>query len=86
MCYIGYTECSLEDRMRNHAQSGFIQQHNREQHNQKLTTKQILENTTIKIKIQSKEDLTIAEAIMIKEHKPSLNAQREGETRVLLIF
>lgn len=85
-CYIGYTECSLEDRMRNHTQSGSIQQHSKEHHNKKLTTNEILQDITIRRKFHSKEDLIIAESLLIKDGRPTLNAQREGEARVLFIF
>ena len=84
--YIGYTECSLTDRMRNHTQNGSIIKHSMDVHKQKLTTAQILECTKILRFFNTKEELTIAEALIIKEKEPSLNGQKEGEIRVLQIF
>ena len=84
--YVGYTECTLTDRMRNHAQNGSIIKHSIDSHQQKLTTAQILENTEILRHFPTKEDLTIAEALIIKEKEPILNGQKEGEVRILQIF
>ena len=84
--YVGYTECSLSDRLRNHAQHGSIALHNSQEHRIKIKTQEILDNTEIIRHFPTKEDLIIAEALSIKESNPTLNAQREGETRVLSIF
>lgn len=84
--YVGYTECALVDRMRNHTQSGSIMTHNRETHGTKLSTNDILEQTTILRHFHKKDDLLIAEALLIKEMNPKLNQQREGEARILSIF
>lgn len=84
--YIGYTECTLTDRCRNHAQSGSILQHNVTTHHQRITTKQILEATEVLYHLPVKEELIIAEALFIKQEHPTLNNQREGEYRVLTIF
>jgi hypothetical protein len=84
--YIGYTISTLVERMRNHAQHGSILNHNKTQHNKKITTQEIVSNTKVIKKLPTKTDLLIAEALLIKEHNPTLNAQREGETRILSIF
>jgi len=84
--YVGYTECTLSERIRNHTQNGSIQQHSRENHNIKLTSQDILNSTNILRKFQTKIELTIAEALYIKLINPTINAQREGETRILSIF
>ena len=84
--YIGYTESSLVMRMRNHTQNGSILKHNVDAHGTRVTTNQILEDIKILRHFNTKEDLTIAEALLIKENNPSLNGQREGEDRVLTIF
>ena len=84
--YIGYTECALVDRMRMHAQQGSILKHNSQRHQKKITTNEILHDTKILRHFNSKDDLTIAEALLIKEKNPSLNGQLEGSERVLLIF
>ena len=51
-----------------------------------MKTQELLQNTRIERKFPVKEDLIIAETLIIKEQKPTLNAQKEGEVRVLLIF
>ena len=84
--YIGYTECVLADRMRNHAQNGAIIKHSIDAHQHKLTTAQILEHTKILRHFTTKEELLIAEALLIKDKEPLLNGQKEGEVRVLQIF
>ena len=47
---------------------------------------EILNNTRILVTYNNKQQLTIAEALLIKDKKPVLNLQREGEQRVLQIF
>lgn len=84
--YVGYTECTLTDRLRNHTQQGSILAHNQQAHSIKMKTQELLQHTIIERKFTEKEDLIIAEALIIKEQKPTLNAQKEGEVRVLLIF
>ena len=84
--YIGYTECALVDRLRNHTQNGAILKHNIEKHNSRISTQEILNATKIVRNFSTKQDLTIAEALLIKEESPALNGQKEGEDRVLHIF
>ena len=84
--YVGYTECSLVDRLRNHAQHGSILEHYKDKHGRKINTKSLVEDTIILRQLPSKEELLLAEALLIKEIQPTLNAQREGEVRVLAIF
>ena len=84
--YIGYTECTLTERCRNHAQNGSILQHNVSQHTQSIITKQILDATEVLHYLPLKVGLIIAEALYIKEESLNLNAQREGEYRVLKIL
>ena len=84
--YIGYTECALVDRIRNHAQNGAIAEHNKNNHNIKMKTDQILDSTKILCQFNKKEDLIFAEALLIKDKKPIMNRQNEGEERVLAVF
>ena len=84
--YVGYTECSLEDRFRNHSQNGSILAHNLDKHQHKITASEMLEKTEILCSYPTKQELVIAEALLIKEITPALNGQREGETRILNIF
>ena len=84
--YIGYTECDLIDRLRNHSQNGAILIHNMEKHNLKITTSEIRTATKVMKHFNRKDELLIAEALLIKQENPSLNRQHEGDTRVLSIF
>ena len=84
--YIGYTECTLVDRLRNHAQHGAIITHNTEIHQKKITTNEILQDTSVLCHYKTKAELILAEALLIKERTPTLNLQREGEARILSIF
>lgn len=84
--YIGYTICTLVERMRNHAQLGSIKKHNIDHHDRKVTTQQLVDCSTILKRLHTKEELIIAEALLIKQHEPPINNQKEGETRVLSIF
>ena len=69
-----------------HAQNGSIKHHHQSQHSQKIRAKDIEDRMTTIFRSPSKIDLTIAEALHIKIDAPSLNNQREGDTRILKIF
>lgn len=84
--YIGYTECTLKQRMTYHCTCGSIKNHNKTAHQKKICTKELLESTTILRKESNKEELMIAEALLIKEKKPTINLQNDGFQRTLLIF
>lgn len=84
--YIGYTTMTLAKRFYTHVQTGAIRLHNKDRHDTKPLTAELLENTTVLYKAATKIDLTIAEAILIKEKQPILNQQDEGQIRVLRIF
>ena len=84
--YIGYTTTTLKQRMTMHAQKGSILEHATETHDYRIRTAEILENITNLFHSPDKQELEIAEALLIKEKKPTLNNQREGECRILKIF
>ena len=84
--YIGYTECTLIDRLRNHAQTGSILAHSIERPGIRLTAAVMAQSTVILRKFPPKEDFLIAEAIFIKERNPKINGQREGEIRILSVL
>ena len=69
-----------------HAQSGSIKEHQAREHNIKITTAEILSNIKTIFRSQDRSELFIAEALYIKEEEPSINSQKEGETRILHIF
>ena len=84
--YIGHTTCSLRQRMTLHAQNGSIKQHQSDSHSKKVTTAEILNNIKVIFRSQERQELYIAEALFIKEEQPTINNQKEGETRILHIF
>lgn len=85
--YIGYTEATLTERMRNHTQHGSIIKHLQERHNiAKQKTKELLECVQVIGRANNKSELLLMEAIKIKYDKPELNGQEEGRDRILKIF
>ena len=84
--YIGYTETTLKQRMTTHAQNGSIKTHNITEHGRKLKAQQLVSSTEILHRSRDKSELLIAEALLIKEKRPSINNHREGEVRILKIF
>jgi len=86
-CYIGYTTCSISDRFRMHAVNGSIKKHLIESHNYNRVAKtDLISNVDILRHCSNKRELLMTEALLIKQEKPSLNAQDEGADRVLKIF
>jgi len=85
--YIGYTTCTVSERFRMHAYNGSIKKHLVEVHNfNKVLRAELLETTEILRHCHSKQELIMTEAILIKQHRPTLNAQDEGADRILNIF
>lgn len=84
--YIGYTTCSLAKRFYTHVQSGSIHLHNKSSHSSKPLTRELLKSTKVLYRGKTKQELTIAESLLIKEHKPKLNIQEDAFARVLAIF
>ena len=81
--YIGYTTDTLKARMIQHQS---IKKHIRSVHSTGIGYKEMLDNTKILFKNESKQYLLLAEALLIKKHKPPLNSQDEGNVRILGIF
>ena len=84
--YVGHTTTTLKQRMTTHAQNGSIRKHNEEKHDRRLRTAEILQNVQVLFSSKDRQDLILAEALLIKKHQPTINSQREGEVRVLSIF
>ena len=82
--YIGYTLQDLSKRISQHKQSGSIKEHINKIHNFSIP----LESNSFNIifKSSEKHTLQIAEALLIKEHKPLINIQTNNFTRTLHIF
>lgn len=86
MFYVGYTTTTLKQRALAHTQKGSIKDHNKEIHNKKIITADIIPCFQNIFKSPLKLELQIAEAIFIKKENPPLNNQQEGDTRILRIF
>jgi len=85
--YIGYTACSVWERFKMHTQSGSIKRHLKDKHNiAKIARKELVDDVTILKSCNNRRDLIYCEAIIIKDKRPSLNAQNEGCERLLKIF
>ena len=86
MFYVGYTTTTLKQRALAHTQNGSIKNHNKEKHNRKIKTADVIPCMQTIFKSPLKIELQIAEAIFIKKESPPLNNQQEGDTRILRIF
>jgi hypothetical protein len=84
--YIGYTTCTVAQRFYAHVQSGSIRLHNKTVHSTKPLTRKLLESTAVLYRANNKQDLTIAESLLIKQKKPILNIQDDCFRRILAIF
>ena len=84
--YIGQTTTSLKQRMTTHASNGSIRYHNEEKHNRRPRIAEILQQIEVLYSSTDRQDLILAEALLIKKHQPTINSQREGEVKVLSIF
>ena len=58
-----------------HVQSGGPKTHTETTHDQRLTRKQMVDNTTILDKSQNHRKLQVLEAIYIRDHDPTINRQ-----------
>ena len=84
--YIGQTTTSLKQRMTTHAQNGSIKNHNHDKHQRRLRASEILLDVDVLHSAHDRQELVLAEALLIKKLQPTINSQREGEVRVLSIF
>ena len=82
--YIGYTTNSLNMRKTQHFTKGAIRE--QDIHDKRFSNKDIINNTVIMKKDSCANNLRIMEAVLIKQHKPSINRKDEGRTRTLLMF
>ena len=82
--YVGYTLQDPSKRISQHKQSGSIKEHINKIHNFSIP----LDNNSFNImfKCSEKHTLQIAEALLIKEHRPLINIQTNNFTRTLHIF
>ena len=77
MDYIGLTTATIQQRMQGHSYNGAIKDHYMKAHNRRPGIDELVTNTIVIHRIQSKQRLVIAEAVSIALKRPSLNVQRE---------
>ena len=82
--YIGYTTTTLKQCALAYTQKGSIKTHNKDSHDKKIKTSDIIPSMKIIFRSPIKIELQIAEALHIKKKDPSLNNQNEGEYNILL--
>ena len=84
--YIGLTTTSLSRRMTMHLQDGAIKKHLRTAHATTLTRQHLENNIKILKQINDTVRLEIAESLLIRNLKPSINNQDTGKTRTLKLW
>lgn len=73
--YVGVTTTTLSRRMTMHLAEGAPKNHMKQEHDHKITRKDLVENTTILTTSPNRRKLHILEAIYIRTLGPSLNIQ-----------
>ena len=84
--YVGYTQTTLHRRLQSHTQQGSIKEHFHKNHNIKVTSDILRNNTQIIAKAQDKQRLTIKEALLISQHAPIINKQFDNFNNTLKLF
>ena len=82
-CYIGYTTTTIKERMKQHAS---IKKHHRIVHNRNITGSQITPNVSTLATMHDRRDLTVLEALLIRQNNPIINIQTGDFNRTLKIF
>jgi hypothetical protein len=81
--YIGHTTTTIKERMKQHSS---IKKHYKETHNRNITGSEMAQNVSILAKLNSKQELQILEALLIKQHRPFINIQTDDFNNTLKIF
>ena len=84
--YIGYSQCSLRNRLQNHTYKGSIRNHFNNSHNITPKLDQLIDNTTIINKGKDKQELLIKEALHIQQQCPLINKQFDSFPNILKLF
>ena len=74
--YVGYTLTTLSRRLTMHLQEGAPKDHFHQTHNTKITRNILVDNTKIIHRNNDPTKVEIAEALIIQEHTPPLNSQK----------
>ena len=82
--YIGHTTTSLSRRITMHLQTGGPKTHTETYHDQRLTRKQMTENTTIIDKSNNIRELHVLESIHIRDKDPAINRQVNARGTLVL--
>ena len=85
--YIGYTTCTLGQRFRGHSYKGSILNHIKLNHKgADHTAAELLKSVKILYRGKEKNELKIAEALLIKQFQPKINSQTEFSQGMLRVF
>ena len=76
----------LKQRMISHAQQRSIRKYNIKVHNVRLKTQNLLINTTVLARYRDRNELQIAEELLINAVRLSLNVQHNFSGRTLKLF
>ena len=82
--YIGHTTTTLSRRITMHLQNGGPKTHTNLHHDQRLTRKQMLENTSIIDRTNNTRELHVLEAIHIRNQDPTINRQVNARGTLVL--
>lgn len=74
--YVGYTSTTLSRRLTMHLQEGAPKEHFHQAHGTKITRNILVDNTKIIHRNNNPTKVEIAEALIIQEHTPPLNSQK----------
>ena len=75
--YIGYTTTTLSRRITMHLQNGAPEKHTRTNHGTTLTRSMMVTNTHIIARCNTKQKLTVLEAVFIRDRDPLINRQMD---------
>lgn len=84
--YIGYTQCTINERMMNHTQNGSMNLHHREHHDINPKNDQLLEYTKTLYSCKDANKLKIFEALSILLQNPAHNRQQDQFGNVLQLY
>ena len=82
--YVGFTTTTLSRRISYHLTEGAPEKHHRLSHNEDITRKMMVDNTTILTRCLQKKKLKVMEAAFIREMQPSINIQMKMNSYMTL--
>ena len=84
--YIGHTQCTINQRMANHAQSGSIKEHHINCHSSELSKDELIASSSILYRSTDARELKTYEALAINSLNPGINKQQDKFMITLKLF